>query len=49
MAESKSEGKYDDEAKGGEAKGAGEFIAVKVQNSDKIVLFEGDVSKNTTR
>ena len=52
MAESKSEGKYDEEAKGGEAKGGeakgGDFVAVKVQNSDKIVLFEGEIDKATT-
>jgi len=50
QAESKGEGKYDEaEAKGGEAKGGGGgFINVKVQNSDKIVLFEGEVASSTT-
>lgn len=50
MSESKQqESKEDrDEAKGGasEAKGSDDTISVKVQNSDKIVLFEGDVDKN---
>lgn len=49
MSESKQQESKDcDEAKGGasEAKGSDDVISVKVQNSDKIVLFEGDVDKN---
>mmetsp|Transcript_59699 Transcript_59699/g.135089 ORF Transcript_59699/g.135089 Transcript_59699/m.135089 type:complete len:109 (-) Transcript_59699:205-531(-) len=54
MSESKSESKDDfaeakgGEAKGGEAKGGGGTIAVKVQNSNKIVLFEGSLPTSTT-
>lgn len=47
--QSKSEGKdsYADDAKG-EAKGGGggDYVALKVQNSDKIVLYEGEVPRD---